>query len=294
MHLLYFWRGDVYRQDLRSWDHFHLSQNSTRMRDVVAGEHLWAFTRNRKGRYVLAADLVVTRKVHNPPGSRYGKYRVYGDLVLTRYFAVEDAPDVESLIRPIARAQTAALGQSFQGRGAVREITEDDHAVLTAFAQSLALEPVIHGPPSRPFQYHIPEVSAPQLVEIVAEPGPLYGVVDRPTPRMSPARREYLLRRIYERNPALVDKLQDLYDGRCQLCQWEPKASYRRRLCEGHHIHWLSLGGLDALDNLMLVCPNHHRAIHATEAQLDFAGLEMDFGTHRETIQLNEHIAAVT
>lgn len=295
MHLLYFWRRDNHQQDLTSFDHFHLNQNSSRMRDTLPGFHLWAFTRNKAGRYVLAADLVVSHVVHNPPGSRYGKYRVYGDQVASRYFAIEAVPDAEALIRPIAKVRTTALGQSFQGPGAVRAITKDDHQILAEFAQDHVLEPIIHGPIRRPGEYRVP-MPPPMLTgerdfEMPSIPP---GIMDLPTPSMSPERRAYLIRRIYERDRTLVDRLQDIYKGRCQLCEWEPKARYGHRVCDAHHIHWLSQGGTDALDNMMLVCPNHHRAIHATEAQLDFNGMEMVFQLHREPLRLNEHLSTAS
>ena len=295
MHLLYFWLRDYYQQDLKSrWDHFHLNQNSHRMRDALPGRHLWAFTRNKAGHYVLAADLVVSQSVHNPPGSRYGKYRVYGDQQLSRYFAVEGAPSAERIVRLMLNVRTNALGQSFQGPGAVRAISEDDHQELVRFARDLRLEPLIHGPLRQPGEYMIPK-PPPLLLGEGDFDVPLIpaGVVDLPTPSMSPERRAYLMRRIYERDRTLVDRLQDMYSGRCQLCEWEPKTRYGHRVCDGHHIQWLSQGGTDALDNMMLVCPNHHRAIHATTAQLDFKGMEMVFQSHREPLRLNEHLPVV-
>lgn len=267
------------------------------MLEATPGQHLWAFTRNGVGRYVLAADLVVTHAVHNPPGSRYGRYRVYGDQVASRYFAIETLPDAEALIRPMAKVRTAALGQSFQGPGAVRPITEEDHQILAAFSKDFAREPLIHGPERHPGGYPIPVPKPITLgepgVELPSVAAPV-GVVDLPTPTMSPERRAYLLRKIHARDRALVEQLQALYGGRCQLCEWAPELRYGHRVCDGHHIHWLSQGGTDSLDNMMLVCPNHHRAIHATEAQLDFRGMEMVFRSHREPLRLNEHLMAWT
>jgi len=92
------------------------------------------------------------------------------------------------------------------------------------------------------------------------------------------------------RNPDLVDDLHDLYDGRCQVCRWDPFDEYGEPLCEGHHIQWLSRGGDDALNNLMLVCPNHHRAIHQYDAPLDWDDLAFDFGDHREAVTLDAHL----
>jgi hypothetical protein len=42
----------------------------------------------------------------------------------------------------------------------------------------------------------------------------------------------------------------------------------------------------------MLVCPDHHRAIHRCDAPLDWGGedLTLDFGDHREALDLNCHL----
>ncbi|MBK7760107.1 MAG: HNH endonuclease [Deltaproteobacteria bacterium] len=96
--------------------------------------------------------------------------------------------------------------------------------------------------------------------------------------------------RVYARDGALVQWLQRQYEGRCQICGWDPSAVYHRQLCEGHHIQWLSRGGWDTLDNLILLCPNHHRAVHSLDATLDFADLTWRFGGRQEPTQLNAHL----
>jgi 5-methylcytosine-specific restriction protein A len=65
--------------------------------------------------------------------------------------------------------------------------------------------------------------------------------------------------------------LQRLYAGQCQLCLYDPSARYGLRLCHGHQIQWLSRGGEDELDNRLLVCPNHHAAIHRNDVPFDYA-----------------------
>ena len=45
----------------------------------------------------------------------------------------------------------------------------------------------------------------------------------------------------------------------------------------GARIQWLSRGGDDTLENLMLVCPNHHAAIHHAHV-LESGGLEDEGG----------------
>ena len=79
---------------------------------------------------------------------------------------------------------------------------------------------------------------------------------------VQPARRERLIE-VYERDQATVAELKRLYDGACQLCGSTPFNGYLGPIAEGHHIHWLCNGGEDHLQNMILLCPNHHAAIHA-------------------------------
>ena len=74
------------------------------------------------------------------------------------------------------------------------------------------------------------------------------------------------------------------------MCLWDPRAEYGDWICEAHHIVWLSRGGEDALTNLVLLCPNHHRAVHRTDSPLDFGDMAFDFGTHREGLRVNRHL----
>jgi 5-methylcytosine-specific restriction protein A len=99
-----------------------------------------------------------------------------------------------------------------------------------------------------------------------------------------------LYRQAPSRNRALAHELQSIYRGRCQICRWDPRDTYGESLCHAHHIHWLSRGGPDRLDNLMLLCPNHHEAVHRCDAQLDFRAKHFDFQSHTERITLNEHL----
>jgi hypothetical protein len=41
---------------------------------------------------------------------------------------------------------------------------------------------------------------------------------------------------------------------------------------------------------MILVCPNHHSAIHKIDAPLDFSDMAFDFGVRRERLQLNSHL----
>jgi len=280
MHLLYFWRGDNYRRDLDHGVGFHLNQGNPLLHEVDIDESLWAFTRNPDGRYVLAAELIVSAKTMNPRGFRYGPYRVWGDLRRSRYFQTKGQPDISILVRDLGVAANASiLGRAFQGRAAIRPIGNAEHLRLLAYAEALPLEPRAR---------LLPEEKLEALIVAGDEAAVGRLLQDEPA-GIAESRRRYLLSEAAHRDRDLVEQLRDLYDGRCQICGWWPRQQYRQELCEAHHVRWLSRGGNDALSNLVLVCPNHHRAIHRCDAPFDFEQWAFRFGSNLEPLASNQH-----
>lgn len=91
-----------------------------------------------------------------------------------------------------------------------------------------------------------------------------------------------------------MEWLQATYAGRCQICRFDPHDRYGRRLCHGHHIQWLSRGGEDELENMVLVCPNHHAAIHTDDASFDYGSLAFAFSNGlTEPLLINSHLPRV-
>lgn len=62
---------------------------------------------------------------------------------------------------------------------------------------------------------------------------------------------------VYERNKKLVEKIKILYDNTCQICgeRLDLGIGY---YSEVHHLYPLHLKGPDILENMMVLCPNHH------------------------------------
>lgn len=73
----------------------------------------------------------------------------------------------------------------------------------------------------------------------------------------------------YYRDPLLAESLKSVYDHRCQVCGLNFRIKYDEPFAETHHIHQLSKGGIDISENIVVVCPNHHRIIHKTEPKFD-------------------------
>lgn len=281
MPLLYYWRPDNYRRDLDRGASYHLNQGNPIMHAIDVGDSLWAFTRSVNGEYVLAAELIVRGKTLNPPRFQYGRYRLCGDVNRSRYFRVEGQPSIEGTIRGLSvRAKAAYLGQSFQGPSAVRQIALEDHRILCAAASGLPLEPRARILPEEQLEAAL----------LFGESDAVQDLVAREKPGMALARQEYLYQQAPARSRRLSQELQEMYEGRCQICLWTPRLRYGENLCHGHHIEWISRGGEDSLGNMVLVCPNHHAAIHRCDAPFDYEDLVFGFSSHREELRLNLHL----
>jgi 5-methylcytosine-specific restriction enzyme A len=282
MSLLYYWRADNYTRDRRFGFGFHLNQNSPTMALVNPGESLWAFTRRRRDlQYVLAAELVVKAVTKNPPNYRYGRWRLWGDLERSRYFDVEASPRVEPVIRALdLRASARTLGRSFQGHAAVRRLSESGHRTLTEYATDLPMLAHAAIYPEDEFEARL--VHSESVRHLIAREGST----------LEDERVRYLYETVdIQRARRHVRDLQELYSGRCQICLYNPQKAYGHRTCHGHHIHWLSRGGDDELGNMVLVCPNHHAAIHRDDAAFDYGDLKFLFSNGlTEPLRANEHL----
>lgn len=280
--VLYYWRPDNYARDRRFGFGYHLNQSSPALTDLEPGETIWAFTRDQLGRYVLAAALVVKAVTRNPPNHRYGAHRVWGDLERTRYFDIDAGPRAEELIRHLQVTTNASiLAQSFQGHRAVKPLADADHRILVEFSRELPVLERVRIYPEDEFEARL-LLGADAREAVVGEPLAEYG-----------ARSRYLYETVnVTRARRHVERLQEVYSGRCQVCLWDPRDRYGRNLCHGHHIHWLSRGGEDALENLLLICPNHHAAVHQDDAVFDYADLTFRFSSGRmEPLQINAHLS---
>ena len=62
-------------------------------------------------------------------------------------------------------------------------------------------------------------------------------------------------------------KIITLYSGSCAICNWRATDkllttranTFHSFGCEIHHINTVSNGGEESIDNLILLCPNHHK-----------------------------------
>jgi len=280
-HLLYYWRGDNYRKDLDFGVGYHLNQASSRLHDIAIGESLWAFTRRTDGVYVLAAQLVVKAKTLNQDRFRYGRHRVWGDLERSRYFAIEGQPDITHLLRSEleVKARGDVLGRAFQGAAAIRVLSDEQHQRLIEYSRPI---------PPEPRARLLPEEQLEALM-LQQNPDRVEALLAAEDPGLAEKRRHYLYAAAKRRSREHVEKLREIYGGRCQVTGWDPRTNFGLDLCEAHHIRWLSRGGDDELSNMILISPNIHRAIHRADAPFDWSTLTFIFGAENVSVDSLKH-----
>ena len=216
-HLLYYWRGDNYRRDLDHGVGFHLNQASPVLHHIDLGQSLWAFTRRADGVYVIAAELIAKAKTLNAANYRYGRFRVWGDLTLSRYFAADGQPDITGFVRSLSvKAGGDVLGRAFQGRAAVREISQQDHELLRAYASKLPAEPRARLIPEERLEAFLLAGDENAVERLVMSEGA----------GLAAERQRYLYRRAATRDARLYEELRTLYRGVCQVSGSDPRREY--------------------------------------------------------------------
>lgn len=75
----------------------------------------------------------------------------------------------------------------------------------------------------------------------------------------------------YYRSPYITEFAKRRANGICELCEQPAPFKLNDNIpyLETHHIHWLSKGGEDSIENTVAVCPNCHRKLHYAPSQKD-------------------------
>src|SRR5439155_7342002 len=142
MHLLAYWRLDNYLRDLDEGAGFNFNSRQGRLHSAIEpGETLWLFTVVKNPpRFFIVAKLAIRSKTTNPPGYKYGDYRVWGDLKRSRYFKlrVEEAGDEAfELIRSLPLVSGSFADRTRlnlpQACQTIRGITLAAHTLLEEF-----------------------------------------------------------------------------------------------------------------------------------------------------------------
>ena len=102
---------------------------------------------------------------------------------------------------------------------------------------------------------------------------------------------KYRLTKIRKLNRSIGNYLKKLYNFRCQICGKNIGLSYGVNIVECHHINYFVKSLNNDVDNLLIVCPNHHRIIHAANPTFDNEKKIYHYQNgYEEGLKLNLHL----
>ena len=93
---------------------------------------------------------------------------------------------------------------------------------------------------------------------------------------------------------SVCQNLKRLYEYRCQLCGALITAPYTNgdeKVIDAHHIVPFTESCNNNFSNIMILCPNHHRIIHACHPKFNVTKKEFMFPNgYHEKLRLNKHL----
>jgi 5-methylcytosine-specific restriction enzyme A len=101
------------------------------------------------------------------------------------------------------------------------------------------------------------------------------------------------LAKVRKLDRSIGEDLKSLYDFRCQICGDNFGKPYDQRIIEVHHIIQFVHSMNNDYDNLMVICPNHHRVIHKASPSFDRHSLTLSYPNgYQEVFKLDKHFNA--
>lgn len=91
-------------------------------------------------------------------------------------------------------------------------------------------------------------------------------------------------------NPAIIENLKKLYSYRCQICGYSAQ-EYGAHIVEAHHILPFCETQNNDSDNILILCPNHHRLIHQAHPVFERQQKTFIFNNEKQLhIEINLHL----
>jgi hypothetical protein len=97
--------------------------------------------------------------------------------------------------------------------------------------------------------------------------------------------------KIRKLDKTIGDNLKRLYEYKCQICGLFIGETYNATVIHTHHIEYFSVSLNNNADNIMVICPNHHGIIHATNPDFDRENKLFIYPNgYSEGLKLNLHL----
>ena len=99
----------------------------------------------------------------------------------------------------------------------------------------------------------------------------------------------FVNQRIYDRR--ICNQLKRLYNNKCQICGFDPYKEINEHVSEAHHIEYFTKSCNNNANNILILCPNHHRIIHKANPEFSTDKLEFHFKNgYTAKIMTNNHL----
>ena len=95
-----------------------------------------------------------------------------------------------------------------------------------------------------------------------------------------PRKRKAIVK-VYIRNAKITKILKNLYNGKCQICNFTFKKKKDKNYSETHHIIPLGDNGSEEIKNVIIVCANCHKQLHYADVKLK------GFGNNTRKIEIS-------
>lgn len=96
-------------------------------------------------------------------------------------------------------------------------------------------------------------------------------------------------RRVYRRS--IIEQLKKLYHYKCQICGHSFEEIYCAKYAEAHHIDFFTDTYNNNANNIVILCPNHHRIIHKLKPAFDKNTLTWAYPNgFKESLRYNMHL----
>jgi hypothetical protein len=206
-------------------------------------------------------------RLHWPNAGRIWPWIVYcSDTVPTIPFSLEDLP----------------LSRGYEGQTNPQYIEPQDEELILPYIQGALAET-----PALALQL-VPAFQVPKKFGQKQALSAIYNH-DR-IAILRPVQKKIITTEVFDRNQGLSEGLKAYYDCRCQVCGMNFEPKYGVPVADTHHIQYLAQGGLDVSGNIIVVCPNHHRIVHATDAHFNRQSLTYEYPNGlREPLILPDH-----
>lgn len=99
------------------------------------------------------------------------------------------------------------------------------------------------------------------------------------------------LKKIRKYNKKVIDELKEKYQNSCQVCGESSLSEYGVSVAEAHHMELFSLTQNNKPDNIMILCPSHHRIIHKAKGVFNKKEKVIEYDNGRiDSLSLNYHL----